>query len=34
MKKILLGLFLLLGVVSFALPNYVDAQKLKNLVMK
>ena len=29
MKKILLGLFLLLGVVSFALPNYVDAQKLK-----
>ncbi|WP_405353331.1 hypothetical protein [Fusobacterium vincentii] len=29
MKKFLLGLFLLLGVVSFALPNYVNTEKLK-----
>lgn len=30
MKKILLGLFLILGVVSFALPNYVSEEKIRN----
>ena len=30
MKKILLGLFLILGVVSFALPNYVSKEKIRN----
>ena len=29
MKKFLLGLFLMLGVVSLALPNYVDEEKIK-----
>ena len=29
MKKILLGLFLILGVVSFAAPKYVDKAKLQ-----
>ena len=29
MKKILLGLFLMLGVVSFAAPKYVDKAKLQ-----
>ena len=29
MKKILLGLFLMLGVVSFAVPKYVDKAKLQ-----
>ena len=29
MKKILLGLFLILGVVSFAAPKYVDKVKLQ-----
>ena len=29
MKKFLLGLFLMLGVVSLALPNYVDGEKIK-----
>ena len=32
MKKILLGLFLILGIVSFALPKYVSPEKV--LVMK
>jgi len=31
MKKILLGLFLILGVVSFAAPKYVDKAKLKKI---
>ena len=30
MKKFLLGLFLILGVVSFAVPKYVDKAKLQN----
>ena len=30
MKKILLGLFLMLGVVSLALPNYVSEEKIRN----
>ena len=30
MKKILLGLFLILGVVSFALLNYVSKEKIRN----
>jgi len=30
MKKIILGLFLILGVVSFAAPNFVNTTKLKN----
>ena len=30
MKKIILGLFLILGVVSFAAPNFVDMAKVKN----
>ena len=30
MKKVLLGLFLILGVVSFALPNYVSKEKIRN----
>ena len=30
MKKILLGLFLILGIVSFALPNYVSEEKIRN----
>ena len=30
MKKILLGLFLILGVVSFALPKYVSPEKIKS----
>ena len=29
MKKILFGLFLILGVVSFAAPKYVDKAKLQ-----
>ena len=29
MEKILLGLFLMLGVVSLALPSYVDGEKIK-----
>ena len=29
MKKVLLGLFLILGVVSFAVPKYVDKAKLQ-----
>ena len=29
MKKVLLGLFLILGVVSFAAPKYVDMAKLQ-----
>jgi len=29
MKKVLLGLFLILGVVSFAAPKYVDKVKLQ-----
>ena len=29
MKKFLLGLFLILGVVSFAVPKYVDKAKLQ-----
>lgn len=29
MKKVLLGLFLILGVVSFAAPKYVDKAKLQ-----
>lgn len=29
MKKILLGLFLILGAVSFAVPKYVDTNKLQ-----
>ena len=31
MKKILLGLFLILGAVSFAAPKYVDTNKLQNV---
>ena len=31
MKKILLGLFLILGVVSFAAPEYVDVKGLYNI---
>ena len=31
MKKILLGLFLILGVVSFAAPKYVNTSKLENV---
>ena len=30
MKKILLSLFLLLGVLSFAAPSYVDVNKIEN----
>ena len=30
MKKILIGLFLMLGVVSFALPKYVSPEKIKS----
>ena len=30
MKKIILGLFLILGVVSFAVPKYVNTSKLEN----
>jgi len=30
MKKILLGLFLILGIVSFALPKYVSPEKIKS----
>ena len=30
MKKFILGLFLILGVVSFAAPNFVNTTKLKN----
>ena len=30
MKKILLGLFLILGAVSFAAPKYVNTSKLEN----
>ena len=30
MKKVLLGLFLILGVVSFAAPKYVDKEFLSN----
>ena len=30
MKKIILFLFLILGVVSFAIPNYVNTEKIKN----
>ena len=29
MKKILLSLFLLLGVLSFAAPSYVDVNRIK-----
>ena len=31
MKKILLGLFLMLGAVSFAAPKYVDTNRLQNV---
>ena len=31
MKKILLGLFLILGTVSFAVPKYVNTTKLQNV---
>ena len=30
MKKIILSLFLLLGVLSFAAPSYVDVNKIEN----
>ena len=30
MKKIILGLFLILGVVSFAAPKFIDMTKVKN----
>ena len=30
MKKIILGLFLILGVVSFAVPKYINISKLEN----
>ena len=30
MKKFLLGLFLILGVMSFAAPKFVDMTKVKN----
>ena len=30
MKKIILGLFLLLGAISFAVPKYVNTTKLQN----
>ena len=30
MKKIILGLFLILGAVSFAVPKFIDTVKLKN----
>ena len=30
MKKIILGLFLMFGVVSFAAPKYVNTSKLEN----
>ena len=29
MKKIILGLFLILGAISFAVPNYVNTTKIK-----
>jgi len=29
MKKIILGLFLILGAVSFAVPSFIDATKLQ-----
>ena len=31
MKKILLGLFLILGAVSFAAPKYINTSKLENV---
>ena len=30
MKKIILGLFLILGAISFAIPNYVNTTKIKS----
>jgi hypothetical protein len=30
MKKIILGLFLILGAISFAVPKFIDTVKLKN----
>jgi len=30
MKRIILGLFLILGVVSFAVPKYINTSKLEN----
>ena len=30
MKKIILGLFLILGTISFAVPKFIDTVKLKN----
>ena len=30
MKKIILGLFLILGAVSFAVPNFINTTKLQN----
>ena len=30
MKKIILGLFLILGALSFAIPNYVNTTKIKS----
>ena len=30
MKKIILGLFLILGAISFAAPKFVDMAKVKN----
>ena len=30
MKKIILGLFLILGAISFAVPNYVNTTKIKS----
>jgi len=31
MKKIILGLFLILGAISFAIPNYVNTTKIKSV---
>ena len=33
MKKFILGLFLILGAVSFAAPKFVDMTKVKNAGM-
>ena len=30
MKKIILGLFLILGAISFAIPNYINTTKIKS----
>ena len=30
MKKLILGLFLILGAVSFTMPNFINTTKLQN----